>query len=241
MPPRAPISRPFLLHNIDFRPEFIDFRRGIRVGNLNDNERISRILKLALESKYRQPFVTEKWGRGVYWQWIGYLVKANRTVKPISSNISFGCSKFFILMDTEEQSFKCGLQVERGFIRAPIGYAKFKLCDDWDWYQLLRALKPKGPMERELKRLVMREGFLLQAGSWHSTTTLFRKTNFPSMSHLRATLTKAPVSRWAGLMIYFSMNEEEVQSTCGVDLVESMLAIFQELTPTMRLCIQTPL
>lgn len=117
----APISRSFLLHNIEFRPEFVDFRRGIRVGNLNDNERITRILKLDLESRYRQAFVTERWGRGVYWQWIGYLVKANRTAKPISSHISFGCSKFFIMMDTEEQSFKCGLQVERGFIRAPIG------------------------------------------------------------------------------------------------------------------------
>jgi len=58
---------------VAFRPDCLDFRRGIHVGNLEDNERITRILKLALESGYAQPFVTERWGRGVCWQWIGYL------------------------------------------------------------------------------------------------------------------------------------------------------------------------
>ena len=67
---------------IGFRPEYLDFRRGIHVGNLEDNERITRILKLGLESRYRQPFVTERWGRGVYWQWIGFLARANREAKP---------------------------------------------------------------------------------------------------------------------------------------------------------------
>ncbi len=47
---------------IGFRPEFLDFRRGIRVGNLEETERITRILKLALEARYQQPFVTERWG-----------------------------------------------------------------------------------------------------------------------------------------------------------------------------------
>jgi hypothetical protein len=49
---------------IGFRPEFLDCPRGIRVGNLEDHERITRILKLALEARYQQPFVTERWGRG---------------------------------------------------------------------------------------------------------------------------------------------------------------------------------
>ena len=57
-------SRGFSPQHTRFRPEFLDFRRGIRVGNLNDDERITRILKVALEARYRQPFVTERWGRG---------------------------------------------------------------------------------------------------------------------------------------------------------------------------------
>ena len=43
---------------IGFRPEFLDFKRGIRVGNLEDNERITRLLKLELEYRYQQDFVT---------------------------------------------------------------------------------------------------------------------------------------------------------------------------------------
>ena len=67
-----------------FRPEYLDFEHGIRVGNLEEHERITRILKLALEARYAQPFVTERWGRGVFWQWIGFLARANRTAKPLS-------------------------------------------------------------------------------------------------------------------------------------------------------------
>ena len=78
---------------IGFLPEYLDFSRGIRVGNLEDNQRITRILKLAIEDMYQESFVTERYGRGVYWQWIGFLSRANRAAKPVSSNISFGCSK----------------------------------------------------------------------------------------------------------------------------------------------------
>jgi hypothetical protein len=102
---------------VRFRPEFLDFQRGIHVGNLNDDERITRILKLALEARYGQPFVTERWGRGVYWHWIGYLPRANRLAKPMSSDVSFGCSKFFLLADTGEPAVKFGLQIERGYCR----------------------------------------------------------------------------------------------------------------------------
>src|SRR3974377_553711 len=84
---------------IAFRPEFLDFKRGIRVGNLKDNERITRLLKMELEHRYQQEFVTERWGRGVYWMWIGYLPRANRAAMPISGSVSFGCSKFFIMVD----------------------------------------------------------------------------------------------------------------------------------------------
>jgi len=51
-----------------FRPEWIDFEHGIRVGNLEPHERITQILKFQLESRHRTPFVTDRWGRGVYWQ-----------------------------------------------------------------------------------------------------------------------------------------------------------------------------
>jgi len=50
--------------SLGFRPDFLDFQRGIRVGKLEDTEHITRILKFVLESEYGEPFVTERWGRG---------------------------------------------------------------------------------------------------------------------------------------------------------------------------------
>lgn len=241
MTSRMRTSPAFPVAAIKFRPEFLDFRRGIRVGNLEENERITRILKLALESRYQQPFVTERWGRGVYWQWIGYLSRANRTAMPVSGHVSFGCSKFFVTVDTEEQLFKCGLQIERGYIKAPREYRDCELRPDWDWNRLLKALKPKSPMERELRRLVRHEGFLLHAGSWEAEHARFSKANFPHTLALRRLLQAAPKKHWAGLQIYYPMRETEVRSTTGVDLVESMLAVFKEVTPAMNLCMQIQL
>lgn len=226
---------------IGFRPEFLDFRRGIRVGNLEDHERITRILKLALEARFGEPFVTERWGRGVYWRWIGYLPRANRLAKPRSSHVSFGCSKFFLMVDTDEQRFECGMQVERGYIKAPREYPGCQLQPDWDWHRLLHSLKPRSPMERELRRLVLREGFRIFAGSWDVAAAEFSRTDFPSMSRLRKVLLAAPENHWAGFQLYYAMTETEVRATTGVDLVESILAVFQEVTPAMNLCMQVDL
>ncbi len=235
------IGMPLPAIAIGFEPKFLDFERGIRVGNLEDNERITLILKLALEARYPQPFVTERWGRGVYWRWIGFLPRANRTAKPISSHVSFGCAKFFVEVDTDERLFKCGLQIERGFLKAPREYRDCELRPDWDWHRLLKALKRKSPMERELKRLVLREGFWIHAGSWEVEPAFFSKANFPSMPKLRQLLQAASRNHWAGFQVFYPMSEREVQSTTGVDLVEAMLAVFKEVTPAMNLCMQMQL
>mgnify|MGYP001422350060 CR=1 FL=1 len=159
---------------IGFRPEFLDFQRGIRVGNLKDNERITRILKLELEERYGESFVTERWGRGIFWRWIGFLLRANRTAKPISSDVSFGCSKFFVMVDTDQELFKCGMQIERGYVKAPRDSQRWELRSDWDWCRLLNSLKSKSPIEREFKRL-LREGFLVWGGSWEEDVFCFSR------------------------------------------------------------------
>jgi len=241
MPSKSSVGLPIPTAAIRFRPEFLDFQRGIHVGNLEENERITRILKLALEARHQQPFVTERWGRGVFWQWIAFLPRANREAKPISSHVSFGCSKFFIEVDTDDKLFTCGLQIERGYLKAPRDFPECQLAADWDWHRLLKALRPGGPMERELKRLVLREGFRLQGGSWEEGPAQFSKSNFPSMTKLRRTLAAASGNHWAGFQLYYAMTEEEVRSSTGVDLVESMLAIFREVTPAMNLTMQIEL
>jgi len=226
---------------IGFRPEFLDFRRGIRVGNLEDNERITRILKLALEARYQQGFVTERWGRGVFWQWIAFLPRADRDAKPLSSHVSFGCSKFFISVETEEKLFKCGLQIERGYVRAPRSYPECQLRADWDWHRLMKGLRPGTALERELRRLVCREGFGLFAGNWESERSTFSKETLPGASTLRHLLRDAFPTHWAGFQLFYPMTEEEVRGATGVDLVESMLAVFHEVTPLMNLTMQVQL
>jgi hypothetical protein len=234
------IGKAFPRAAIGFLPEYLDFQRGIRVGNLEDNQRITRILKLSLEEMYNESFVTERFGRGVYWQWIGFLPRANRAAKPSSSDVSFGCSKFFLTLDTEDRLFKCGFSVERGFRQAPPDLLKCELKPDWDWYRLLKTLKPAGPMEKELRRLVVREGFEIEAGNWEDRKS-FPKGKLPEMTTLRKVLQAALADSWAGFQIYYPMSENEVRKSSGVDLVESMMAVFREVTPAMNLCMQIQL
>jgi hypothetical protein len=229
-------ARPFPRTAIGFLPEYLDFERGIRVGNLEDNQRITRILKLALEARYREPFVTERYGRGVFWQWIGFLPRANRSAKPISNKVSFGCSKFYLTVDTDGKVFKCGFSVERGLIKSP-DFPAIEMRPDFDWHRLTAALRPSDKMESELRRLVMREGFRVDAGGWESALSI-TKSKFPSMSKIKNALDEAPGESWAGFQVYYAMPEKDVRSSTGVDLIESMMAIFDEVTPAMNLCMQ---
>jgi hypothetical protein len=233
-------AMPFSRAAIGFLPEYLDFERGIRVGNLEDNQRITRILKLALEARFKESFVTERFGRGVFWQWIGFVSRSNRSAKPISSKVSFGCAKFFLTVDSGQKLFKCGFSVERGFVQSPDGYHAFELQPDWDWHRLLAGLTPSGALFRELKRLVMREGFQIEAGNWEDRR-VFAKTSFPSPSVLRKRLESASSASWAGCNVYYPMPEKDVQKTNGVDLVESMMAIFEEAAPAMNECMQSKL
>jgi hypothetical protein len=235
---------------IGFRPEFLDFSRGIRVGNLEPHERITRILKGALETRYRQEFVTERWGRGVYWQWIGFLNRANRSAKPLSSAISFGCSKFYVSMDTEERRFTCGMQVERGYVRASREQRDVKLRSDWDWHRLVAGLTPRADLYRELKRLASEEQFEVSLGSW-SDARVFgggaaaeeehspsKVRNLPGPSRLRSVVEQAPANEWCGAQVYFPLSESDVLSMTGVDLIETLMAVFEEVRPAMNACMQ---
>ncbi len=224
---------------IGFRPEYLDFARGIRVGNLEPHERITRILKAGLEARYAQEFVTERWGRGVFWQWIGFLNRPNRNAKPKSSDVSFGCSKFFLTVDTDERRFKCGMQVERGYVRAPREARECQLRADWDWQRLVAGLTPRGPLMRELKRLADDE-FEIQAGSW-SEPHVFRGGALPGAAKLRALLDAVPPREWCWFQVHFPMEERDVQAMNGTDLVDTMMAVFDEVRPAMNLCMQISL
>ena len=223
-----------------FRPEFLDFQKGIRVGHLEPQQRITQILKLSLQALYGDDFVIDRWGRGVYWQWICFVPKANRTAKPLSAGVNFGCSKFFIKMDRTEGLFKTGLHVERGRLKASGEPSSYQLQKDWDWHRLIQALHGKSALYRQMRRLVQEDGFQVHHGT-RETGTHFDDTHFPSADTLQKALLGYEDPDWVVFQLYYPMTEQEVQRSSGSDLVESILAIMQEVAPVMNECMQIPL
>ena len=220
-----------------FCTEWIDFEKGIRVGNLEPHERITQILKYGLEQRYGTPFITDRWGRGTFWQWICWVPRADREAKPISSGTNFGCAKLFISQDREARVFQCGMTVERGYVRGRPSIPGIILKTDWDWHRLVKQCASGSALDAELRRLVIREGFHASVTSAKGTTRFTRK-NFKGAGQVRSAARAAPEADWAGFSLFYPMPEKEVRSSSGFDLVQGILGAFAEVTPAMNLCMQ---
>ncbi len=220
-----------------FRPEWIDFAHGIRVGNIEPHERITQILKFHLEQRYRTPFVTDRWGRGVYWQWICWLPRANREAKPVSNKVNFGCAKLFSSVEQDTKIFKSGLQIERGYAAGPEPYPGCLLQPDWDWHRLMKA---SAALDKELHRLLCREGFVAEVGDWE-TNAVFTRQNFKSARQIRDAARRYSKREWAGFQLYYPMPEREVRACTGLELVKAVCGVFTEVIPAMNLCMQVAL
>ena len=223
-----------------FRPEWIDFERGLRVGNLEPHERITQILKYHLETTYRTSFVTDRWGRGVFWQWICWLPRANREAKPVSRDVNFGCAKLFITAQRDPPVFKSGLQIERGYAEGPEPYPGCRLKPDWDWHRLMRQCAAGSALDRELLRLLKHEGFRAELGGWEANA-VFNAGNFTSARQLRAALRNYPAREWVGFQLYYPMPARELRACSGLELVRAICAVFAEVVPAMNACMQVPL
>lgn len=221
-----------------FRVEWIDFDRGIRVGNLQPHERITQILKYGLEQKYDAKFVTDRWGRGVFWQWICWLPRANREAKPLSHDVNFGCAKFFISADREQSVFQSGMQVERGSIRED-SEIPGTLQKDWDWHRLMRQCNDGTVLNREMTRLVRREGFIARLIGGTSAT--FTASTWKSSRQLWQAARKAPPDQWTGFQLFYPMSADEVRACSGHELVLATLGVFAEVTEAMNQCMQVRL
>lgn len=222
-----------------FQAEFLDFDRGIRVGHLEAHQRITQLLKRGLQACYQDQFVIDRYGRGVYWQWICFVPRANRATKPHSHGHNFGCTKFFIMIDREEAVFKSGLQVERGLLSHP-GRPPYQLQDDWDWHRLVTGLRANSKLYRDLRRLVKEDGFNVLAGGWENPG-VYSGRHFPSAVRLRRCLMACPDDEWGAFQLYYPMTRMDIRDFNGPDIIESILAVFQEVVPVMNHCMQTRL
>jgi len=223
-----------------FRREFLDFERGIRMGGLEPNERITQIVKAHLVARHGQPFIIDKWGRGRFWRWICWLPRANRDLKPRSSGYNFSCAKFFLSLFPGEGELAAGLQVERAALRRGRGRAdEVYLEDDWDWHRLLAGLCKGAALEAELARLVGREGFTATAGPFSDMTT-FRGRRWGGVAAIRRACGRIPATEWGGFQLYYPMCEKDVREMSGAEIVAAILAVFDEVAPAMNLIMQEP-
>lgn len=223
-----------------FRSEWIDFAHGIRVGRLEPHERITRILKGHLEARHRTPFVTDRWGRGVFWQWICWLPRANREAKPLSHAINFGCAKLFICAERETRVFKAGLQLERGIAAGPEAARPWGLRDDWDWHRLIRQCRRGTPLDRELRRLLHEEEFVAEVDGLGHNEVLTAAT-FRSAAQIARAAARCSPNQWAVFQLYHPMPEAEVRACSGYELVQAVRGAFAAVVPAMDCCMQVPL
>jgi hypothetical protein len=222
-----------------FHTEWIDFQRGIRVGHLEPHERITQILKFHLERRHGTRFITDRWGRGVHWQWICWLPRANREAKPLSGAVNFGCSKLFISVDRGRRVFQAGLQVERSQT-AGSAYPGTLLREDWDWHLLLRQCRKGSALEEVIARLLRREGFVAEIGDFEHNLLLDRE-RFRSIAQLAGAARRISPERFGGFQLYYPMPESELHDCPGPELVRAIVAVFAEVLPAMNLCMQVPL
>jgi hypothetical protein len=223
-----------------FRPDWIDFEHGIRVGNLEPHERITQILKFHLEQRYRTPFVTDRWGRGVYWQWICWLPRANREAKPVSHDVNFGCAKLFISADDDRRVFKSGLQIERGYMTGPEADKPWGLREDFDWHRLVKQCQRGTRVDQELNRLVRREGFVAAVVGEQATGELTEQ-NFTGAEQVRTAMRRCAPEYWAGFQLYYPMPEKELRACTGLELVKAICGVFTEVIGVMNSCMQIAL
>ena len=217
---------------MSFQSRFLDFEKGIRVGHLKPSERITQILKARLQQATGEDFNIDRFGRGVYWQWICLCPRRNRTLKIESGKRNFCSAKFFISVETGEALFKAGAQIERGFLSPPPQWKAARLAPDWDWHRLLTSLRKPAFFE-VLKNLVRVEDFQLRTGSWEHSQR-FDSSNFPTAEQLMEALEEAPDDEWSALQVYFAMPRAEVEGSNGPDLVDAMMAVFLEVVPVMN-------
>jgi hypothetical protein len=223
-----------------FDNAWIDFQNGIRVGNLEPEQRITRILKHHLETKHGVSFVTDRWGRGVYWQWICWVPRPNREAKPMSHGANWCSAKLYITVDRKAGVFESGMTVERGFVAGPDARLPWGLKDDWDWHRMIAQCRKGSALDAETARLVKDEGFVA-AIAGGAGTTRFDARSWTSALQVRNAAAKCPAREWAGFNLYYPMPEAEVRATPGPELVKAIEGVFAQLVPAKNLCMAVPL
>ena len=95
-------------------------------------------------------------------------------------------------------------------------------------------------LDRELKRLLKREGFVAEVGDWE-TNAVFNAGNYTSARQIRDAVRKYPTREWVGFQLYYPMPAAEVRACTGYEVVKAICGVYAEVIPVMNACMQVPL
>jgi hypothetical protein len=113
------------------------------------------------------------------------------------------------------------------------------LRPDWDWNRLMAQCTEGTALDKELRRLVLHEGFVAAISG--PAAVRFSGRSFRSARQIREAADKAPRAQWAGFDLFYPMPESEIRASGGYELVQGILGAFAEVVPVMNMCMQVPL
>ena len=161
----------------------------------------------------------------------------NRRAKPLSSKYNFGSAKFFIALDTGDQTFEAGLQIERAPLRAAGDSVRAQ--KDWDFFHVEPGLRRGQPLAREIERLVKDEGFTVRAGDF-SEMAAFTAADFKGLAPLARACREIPPGEWGGFQLCYVLSQADLQGPSGDEIIATILAIFDEVAPAMNAVMTVP-
>ena len=230
----APGSRP----GSSFRTRWIDVERGIRVGHLEEHERITWILKQRLGERYNDRFIIDRWGRGVYWQYIWFVPERNWKAKSIGGPGHFASAKYFIAVDQDRRIFQAGLFIESGHQRD--NDPRHVRTREWDWHRFMRHLARDKAFRTTLTRLIRKDGFEARVG-FGKEVTLFDAARMKRIGQVLGAIRRKAPGDWTVVSVYYPMDEKELAATPGPALIDALLTVFDELAPLLNACLKIPL
>lgn len=217
-----------------FKNEFIDFKHGIRVGHLEKEQRITQILKEQLLKIFKEDFIIDHWGRGIFWPYIWFCPRANLKAKKFEGSGQFPSAKYFIGVDSERSLFLSGFYVESGYEKAE--EPRYQRNEDWDWNHFINRLKNEPSFQKELERLIVKEGFELAIG-FEENLNVFNRKNFQGLQPIRDEIERRLREDWVVVQVYYPLSGKELKSMKGDDIVQSIIGIWIELVQLLNGCL----
>ncbi len=221
-----------------FQTNWIDMDRGIRVGHLEEDERITWILKQRLKESFGERFLIDRWGRGVYWQYVWFVPEGNWRAKNIGGSGHFASAKYFISVDQDRRVFQAGLFLESGHQKD--SDPRFVRTRQWDWPRFTRRLARDTQFRLALSRLIRKDGFELAVG-FGEDRVIFDSARFRGPGSILSEIRRRPAGGWTVVSLYYPMLEDELQRTRGPAVVDATMAVFNELLPIMNGCLKVGL